>query len=279
MACFHFLFRCCTCTEIRCIRSVGRFCTVNRRNVAREDRDSTPYVLSSFHATHYFMRKTDWRLYMKRVQRSVIRASSNTLVSFLLLFFPPSPSFPLASFFSPPPLLFFFVAVLSDRTYNGVHPFSDAARTSIRLFEDRTRPGRKWFATDPPTLSFSSFFLFLFLFCAYARGTVRRKRMHEHRRLERVSLAPFGQSASRTLGSQQCTRRGTSVRTRRKASPLSVDVRSLRSTPWNSIAETLRHKGFLFGNLWSRTCRASFGMLYLVVRFIYNRKCIFIVLV
>lgn len=69
-------------------------------------------------------------------------------------------------------VVFFF---LHSALYNGAHPFPDAARTSIRLFEDRTRPGRKWFATEPT-----------YTRRLYARtcmhGGARREHTHEHRR-------------------------------------------------------------------------------------------------
>ena len=61
------------------------------------------HVLSSFH-THYFMRKSGYETagrFMKRVQRSVIRASSNSSVLSLLSFFFPFPCcLSLFSFFS-----------------------------------------------------------------------------------------------------------------------------------------------------------------------------------
>jgi len=57
----------------------------------------------------------------------------------------------------------------------------------------------------------------------------------------RVSLAPFGQSASRVLCSQQCARRGTSVRTR-KASRASVESRSSEA-PFNAPTAALNKLG------------------------------------
>lgn len=72
--------------------------------------------------------------------------------------------------------------------------------------------------------------------------TAERRRRGRARAAGEASLAPFGRSASRALRSQQCARRGTSVRTRKapRTSPLGVGVLRLHLTYYTSAVALVR---------------------------------------
>lgn len=76
------------------------------------------------------------------------------------------------------------------------------------------------------------------------------KHMHEHREAREslsLSLAPFGQSASRTHSARNNAPDVALPSGRGKRRRCQSMFAPSDPTPWNSIAETLRHKGFLFG--------------------------------
>lgn len=108
--------------------------------------------------------------------------------------------------------------------HNGAHPLCATRHARVSDYsEDRAYPGGSGSHNPPTSVSLSLSYV-----CAmYTRSRDEGVSMYYARTRagDRVSLAPFGQSASRALCSQQCARRGTSVRTR-KASRASVELAS-----------------------------------------------------
>lgn len=156
-----------------------------------------------FLRAYYFTRKSGHglgRRFVKRVQRSVIRVS-NENSSFFPLSFALLPS--LSSFFFLSPL-FTTVHILSPMQHARVSDYSKTAHV----------PGGSGSQPSPPTLYSRA--------CTYmhrGRRGVSIRTSTPRSLVEPLSLHLADRSSSRALGSQQCTRRGTSVRPRKTSSP------------------------------------------------------------